>query len=622
MTTRVLLPWYILAFAGVLLAQTQTATLRGLVQDATGSGVPDSKINITNVSTGVTRQTASGHDGRYAVPFLLPGTYSVTVEKQGFRRYMQSNVKLDVGQVMALNVSLEVGDVATSVEVSAVAPPLSTADSTVQTSISNKSITDLPLNGRLVLNLAATVPGVYTGVSSASGQNDNYTPQVGGGRIMTSEAMVDGAPLSVADPTGGARVMGGLPPSPDAVMEFAVQINGFPAEYGRTGGGVINIATKAGTNALHGTAREFMRNSALDANNFFANKNGVKLQSFKRNQYGFSLGGPVYLPHVYDGKNRTFFFVDLERTNERSPASATTTLPIDAWKSGDFSQLLNYRGAPVTLYDPLTTRSDGNGGWTRDAFPGNRIPVNRMNPVALKIIPYWPSPNRPSANSYTPLNNWFNSGTSSVDTSNLTVRADHTWTQSWRSYWRMNRSRYHIAPVQLVGGGPSDYASDNVRPRWNGVWDNTIILNPSTTVNLRLNATRWEYDLFPTTMGFDSDTLGLPSYLRSQSSAEWPHFPSIAVGGVASRGGGGGLTWLSNSGNAAGSLTKVTGKHTIKTGMEYRKFFLNFFQPSNPNGAFNFSDGWTRRDPYTYRDTEGFGFASFLLGIPSGARIG
>lgn len=617
---RLLLPLVAMVYAASLIAQTQTGRLQGLVTDSTGAAVPNAGIEVADATTGGLRKTDSNAEGRYAV-VLLPGTYAVTITKTGFRRSTHSSVKLDVGQVLDVNVSLEVGDVATTVDVSAAAPPLATADSIVQTSIGSRSIRDLPLNGRLVLNLAATVPGVFTGTSSASGQNDNYTPQIGGGRMMTSEAILDGAPLSVADPTGGARVMGGLPPSPDAVQEFAVQINGLPAQYGRMGGGVINIATKSGTNALHGTVREFVRNSALDANDFFSNKNGVKLRSFKRNQYGFSTGGPAYIPHVYNGRNRTFFFVDLERTNERSPSSATTTLPMAEWRQGDFSNLLNFRGVPITIYDPLTTRPDGAGGWTRDAFPGNRIPIGRMNPVSLKILPYYPEPNRSSTNQYTPLNNWFNSGTTVVDTSNLTIRADHNWSQSWRSYWRVNRSRYHIAPLQLVGGNAADVSSDNVRPRWNGVWDNTVIINPTTTVDVSFNVTRWEYDLFPTSMGFNSDTLGLPAALRLQSSAEWPHFPGVSVSGVVGRGGGGGLTWLSNSGNIAASLTKVAGAHTIKAGMEYRKFFLNFFQPSAPNGSFSFSDDWTRRDPFTFSDSQGFGFATFLLGTLSGGSL-
>jgi hypothetical protein len=623
LSSRRMVPILTLLVAGFVHAQTSTATLQGHVEDSSSAKIPGAQIQITNVNTAATRQASTDADGEYVVPFLPPGQYTLAVEKPGFRRFTQTNVTLRVGQTLALNVTMQLGDVTTAVEVSAAAPPLSTSDSTVQTSISAKSITDLPLNGRLVLNLAATVPGVYTGVSSASGQNDNYTPQIGGGRIASSETLVDGAPLSVADPTGGARVMGGLPPSPDAVQEFTVQVNGLPAEYGRIGGGVLNIATRSGTNALHGTAREFLRNSAFDANNFFANKNGVPLQSFKRNQYGFSLGGPVYLPKIYNGKNRTFFFVDLERTNERSPVSATTTLPLDAWKTGDFSQLRNFNGAPITIYDPLTSQPNGTGGFTRSAFPGNRIPANRINPVAANVIPYWPEPNRPSTNPYTPLNNWYNSGSSPVDTSNLTLRADHSWTQAWRSYWRMNRSTYHIAPTQLVGGGPADYASDNIRPRYNGVWDNTIIVNPTTTVNLRANVTRWEYDLYPTTMGFNSDTLGFPHYLSAQSAGEWSHFPGINVSGLAGRGGGGGLNWLSNSGDIDGSITKIVGKHTIKTGLQYRKFFLNFFQPwgQGPNGGFSFSDDWTRSDPFTYNDTQGFGFASFLLGTPSSGEL-
>lgn len=622
MSSRVA-PVLALLIAASLSGQTSSGTLQGTVEDSTGAVVPSAKIIVTHINTDISREVTSNADGRFVIPMLVPGDYSMSVQKEGFRKTTRDRVKLDVGQTLSLTFQLQVGDIATSIAVEATTPPLSTSDSIVQTSISSQSITDLPLNGRLVLNLAATVPGVYTGVSSASGQNDNYTPQIGGGRMMSSEAMVDGSPLSVADPTGGARVMGGLPPSPDAVQEFAVQISGFPAEYGRTGGGILNIVTRQGTNALHGTAREFLRNSVMDANDFFSNKNGVALQSFKRNQFGFSVGGPVLIPHLYNGRNRTFFFVDDEITKERTPSTVTTTLPTSDWKQGDFSSLLNFRGVPITIYDPLTTHSDGQGGWTRDPIAGNRIASSRINPVAQKLLPYWPDPNRTSSNPYQALNNWYNSGASSLDTSNLTVRADHSMTSKWNSYWRFNRSTYHIAPLQLVGGNAADGASDNKRPRYNGVWDNTIILNPSTTANVRVTATRWEYDLLPTTMGFNSDTLGFPSYLREQAAGEWQHFPGFGIDGVAYRGGGGGLNWLSNSGSLSASLTKVTGKHNIKTGMEYRKYWLNFFQPwgAGPNGGFNFGDDWTRRDPYTYNDSQGFGFATFLLGTVSSGEL-
>jgi hypothetical protein len=618
MSSRILVLVLALALAGVLCAQTSQATLQGVVQDPTGAAVPGAKVTVTNVSTGVVREITSGPDGRYTIGFLFPGSYRLTVEHTGFRRFEQTGINLDVEQTLTANPELQVGDVTTAVQVTAAAPPLATSDATVGTTVGNESITDLPLNGRLVVALAAIVPGVYTGVSSASVQNNNYTPQIGGGRIMTSETTLDGAPLSVIDPTGGARVMGGLPPSPDAVQEFTVEINNVPAEYGRLGGGVINIATKSGTNGVHGTVREFFRNSALDANDFFANKYGEPLLSFHRNQFGVSVGGPVYIPRVYHGKNRTFFFVDDDITRQSSPATTTTTMPIDAWRSGNFSSLLNYQGQPITIYDPLTTQANGSGGYTRTPFPGNIIPAGRISPVALNILPFWPEPNSASTNQFQPTNNFYGAGKAVLNASNLTIRVDQNWSDAWRSYWRLNYSTLNEPAAQTTGSA-AEAAYATVNPRWNGVWDNTIVVNPTTTIDLRANVSRWTYDLTPTTVGFNSDKLGLPSYLSAEAAQNWLNFPGVGVSGVWGMGGGGGVFWHSNSGNPSASLTKITGKHTIKAGGEYRKYWLNFYQPwgAGPNGGFNFDSTWTQQDPFAYSSTGGFGFGSFLLGVPT-----
>lgn len=618
MPSRVIVPMLALVFVAVLLGQSSQATLQGTVQDHTGAAVPNADVMVKNVNTGVTREVKTTLDGHYAIPFLFPGEYTVTAEQKGFHRFTQSGVRLEVQQTLTLNMQLEVGDVATSIDVTAAAAPLATSDATVGTTVSTQSITDLPLNGRLVVSLAAIVPGVYTGVSSASSQNNNYTPAIGGGRLSSSEAMLDGAPLSVIDPTGGARVMGGLPPSPDAVQEFTVSINDVRAEYGRTGGGIMNIATKGGTNALHGTAREFFRNSAMDANDFFNNKYGVPLASFHRNQFGFSAGGPVYIPHSYNGKNRTFFFVDDDITKQSTPASTTTTMPIDAWRNGDFSGLLNYQGQAMSLYDPLTTQATSNGGYMRAAFANNIIPSSRINPIATNLLPYWPEPNSPSTNPFQPLNNFYGAGKAVLNAQNLTIRVDHNWSDAWRSYWRLNRSTLDQPPA-LTTGSVAEAGSHTVNPRWNGVWDNTIIINPTTTIDLRVNISRWTYNLLPTTLGFDSTSLGFPSYLAEEAAKNWQNFPGISVSGLWGMGGGGGLYWHSNSGNPSASLTKVTSKHIIKAGGEYRKFWLNFYQPWGwgPNGGFSFDDTWTRQNPFAYSSTDGFGMASFLMGNPS-----
>ncbi|MCL5744315.1 MAG: carboxypeptidase regulatory-like domain-containing protein, partial [Acidobacteria bacterium] len=619
------MPRYILGvvlaclLAAELHAQTSTATLQGFVRDPSGAGIPEAKVNIRNIRTGVVRELRTSAEGRYVEPFLLPGDYEITVEKTGFRRFTQSGIKLDVQQNLSLNVELVLGEVSTAVEVTGTPPPLATNSATISTTVENKRVVDLPLNGRNLLALSTLVPGVYAAGGSTAAQIDMWSPNVGGGRTATSSVMVDGAPLSVPDPTSGKSSFGGQPPSVDAVEEFTVQVNNLAAEYGRTGGGVINVATKQGTNQLHGTLREFLRNSKMDANNFFSNRAGVPLASFQRNQFGFSLGGPIFLPKIYNGRNRTFFFVDYERQATRTPAVMNTTMPLDKWKQGDFSGLMNSAGKPILIFDPLTTRPNGASSYTRDAFPGNIIPQNRIDPVARNVATYYPSPNMKSVNPFTEVQNFFKTS-KNIDNSNiLTVRVDHDFTSAWRTYVRANWATRYQNAVDFYGNGTTA-ASDFNTPRYAAVWDNTYTLNPTTVVNLRYGFSRFDRLRLPVSIGFDPTTLGFPSYLASEAAKNMLQFPAFGMTGFAGLGGSGIVHWTPNSHNLAVSATKVLSRHTLKAGFEYLKYLLNMFQTNGPDGSFSFGPVWTQRDPVRASTTEGFSVASFLLGLGSGTQ--
>ncbi|MCL5743290.1 MAG: TonB-dependent receptor [Acidobacteria bacterium] len=424
--------------------------------------------------------------------------------------------------------------------------------------------------------------------------------------------------MTSACPTGGINVIGGSPPSPDAVEEFTVQMNSLAAEYGRTGGGVINIATKQGSNHLHGTLREFLRNSAMDANNFFSNRAGVPLTSFRRNQYGFSVGGPVLLPH-YNGRNRTFYFVDYDRSATTSPSRTTTTVPIDAWKQGDFSGLLNSAGKAITIYDPITTQRTSSGSYTRQAFPGNQIPTSRFDPVAQNVLSYWPSPNTASTNPYTPLNNFYDVKPGPDNLYALIVRLDHSVTSAWRTYVRVNRSNDVVDPIDQYGNAASR-TKTMVTDRYNAVWDNTYTLTPTSILGFRLGLTRFQRVSTNWSSGFDSTQLGFPPYLAQHAAEELQFFPGFSVSGIAGLGGSNGaLQWVATDYDPTVSITKVLSKHTLKAGMEYRKIFLNFWQSysGGPNGSFLFDSGWTQQNPAQGSTTAGFGFTSFLLGAVS-----
>jgi hypothetical protein len=600
-------------------AQTSTATIQGVVRDPSGAVTADAHVSVKNVNTGVTVDTRSNPEGRYVVPFLQPGNYEVSVEKSGFRRVVQTGIKLAVQQSLALDLKLDLGQVVSTVEVSATAAPLDTSTQTLQTSVDSKSVTDLPLNTRLVQTIALTVPGVQPAGGAAGGQPDMYSPSIGGGRGMTSELLVDGVPQSVADPTGGARAFGAEPPSVDAVQEFTVQINTLSAEYGRSGGGVISLATKQGTNDLHGTVREFYRNSKLDANDFFSNRATVPLPAYQRHQYGFSLGGPVYIPHVYNGRNRTFFFVDLEELAQGTATTDTATMPIDKWRTGDFSGLETPSGQPITIYDPLTTHPNGSGGYTRDPFPGNIIPANRIDPVAANIMKFFPEPNTASTSPFTPLNNFFKSGKNVLNTSNLTVRFDHSFTSSWRTYLRFNRGLTTNDAPHFIGNAGDPTPASNTNHRYNAVWDHTVSLTPTTILNFRYAVSRFKYAIVPGLI--DPTTLGFPATIKNSTNlyGEPSLFPAIYILDGSAGLGSYGLNWTPTTHLLEGSVTKVVSKHTLQAGLDYRKYFLNFYQTywGGPTGGYVFFSDWTQSNPFGFSPTEGFGWASFLLGIPS-----
>ncbi len=215
--------------------------------------------------------------------------------------------------------------------------------------------------------------------------------------------------------------------------------NSLAAEYGRTGGGVINVATQQGTSALHGSAFEFLRNSQLDANGFFRNRNRTPRGAFQRNQFGGTLGGPILIPKLHDGRNRSFFFFDYQGTRWRSASEFTGTMPLEEWKRGDFSNLRNAPGQLIRIYDPLTTRPDGQGNFIRDQFQNNIIPHSRIDPVARDLMKFFPSPNTTPVNQFTQVNNYFVAGESKSNDDRYDIRLDHNLSAWWR---RMGRARW------------------------------------------------------------------------------------------------------------------------------------------------------------------------------------
>src|SRR6266478_6545440 len=303
----------------VVFGQVATGTIVGVVEDASGSVVPNT-VMVTHTATAETRHNLTNERGAFSFPYVRIGDYSVTVEAQGFKKKTLTGIIVRVDQTVNIRMPLELGAVTESVEVTSAAPLIDTSTSSLGQVVDNKKVVDLPLNGRNVFAL-----GLLAGnTMPMSGMGTNLPFVASGGRFGENDVQLDGIDNNTAATAGAVGAMGiGYTPSVDAVEEFKVKTNNFSAEFGRSAGAIITATTKSGTNALHGSGWEFLRNEKLDANNFFSNAGGVSRQPFKQNQFGFALGGPLEIPKVYHGKNRTFFFGDYEGKRRRTSASSS-----------------------------------------------------------------------------------------------------------------------------------------------------------------------------------------------------------------------------------------------------------------------------------------------------------
>lgn len=606
---------------GCLLAQTPTGTIQGIIKDATEAVVPDAKVVITHVETNTTSTLTTDATGRYILPLARPGLYSITVEKAGFRTLRQENIRLDVSQNRSVDLVLQVGAMTQEVRVEAAPPVVDVNTSSVGQVIENKRIMDLPLNGRSVFNLANLTPGVNPTGGGA-------TPGMGGGRNAMSEVQIDG--MTDIAPENNVGINNRMyDPQVDAVQEFSVVVNGLQAEYGRYAGGVINVVTKGGTNELHGTAYEFLRNPWLNANGFINNRNGRKRSGSKQNQYGYTVGGPVYIPHVYDGRNKTFFFNDLQISPTRNTANAQSTVPIQEWRDGNFSNLKTSAGVPIVIYDPQTIRQDPNDSskWIRDPFANNIIPTNRIDPVAKNMLAYYPAANFNPLNPNTQQNNFILTGPSRNEDYRTDTRWDQNWSEKLRMFFRASVSWGSWTDTNGFGTlGTSSGSGPGTNKNTQFALDNAYTISPTLILNVRYGFSRFANTHWPFSDGIDLTKLGFSKEYMAVAAQRGLEFPNVSMGSNLSLSGLGQAGWTRlfqypmNSSLTA-SMTKALSRHTIKWGGEYRRLMINFYQYGFPSGSFNFDRNWTQREINTASSTQGAGFASFLLGLGSGGYM-
>ena len=616
-------------FALALLAQN--ASITGRVTDSSGALVPAARVTAVSVASGVETATQTSEEGYYNLPSLLPGLYNVTVAKEGFQTLRHTGLELAVQQVARLDLTLQVGQLAEAVEVRAQGVILESETATLGQVVQSKQISELPLLGRNTYALAMLVPGVRPsgGVNNlVVDQISTVSYSINGQRANANEFLLDGAPNSAASQNQPV-----LNANPDMVQEFKVETNGYSAEFGRAAGGVFNVVTRSGSNSVHFSLYEFFRNDKLNASDFFANATGKPKPPFKFNQFGGTIGGPVYIPKLYDGRNRTFFFVSTELVRFVQGITFTGTVPRPEQLAGDFSNLRNASGNPVTIYDPLTTQANAAGGFVRTAFPGNRIPANRIDLIAAKLIPYFPAPNT-AGNPVTGVNNYSRTDGNRVNKDAVSYRVDHHFTSSNRFF-----ARYSADDSPFTRAAP--YGRDNpaspgtgpqIFGRRNTVAEDTHIFGPTFLMTLRYSYTRLSNFRAPFSNGFDLTTLGFPSLFASQ--VEPRAFPNISIAGFAIDasipnivvGGSLGATDIIRLGDdthaAQALFSKSLGSHTLRFGGEHRVIRFNNAQSGSNTPVFNFNPAFTQGpNPVQTSATAGFSLASFLLGVPASGSV-
>ena len=602
------------------LAQTATAELSGNVTDSTGAVIANAKVTATNPETGSFREVTTDQGGFYSFTLLQPGTYNLSVEAPGFRKTVQNNLELRVNQRAEVNLQLQLGQVTDTIEVKAAAPLLESQSSSLGTVINTQLTEELPLNGRNFVQLATLAPGVNGTGFSVSGtimsgtRPDDRRPGTeifsNGNREGSNDFLYDGV-----DNNDRLTLSIVLRPGVEAIKEFKVQTNLFSADQGRNSGAVVDVVTKSGTNEWHGSAFEFLRNSAMDARNFF-NRKGTPFPSFRYNQFGGSFGGPVEIPKLYNGRNKTFFFVDYEGFRRNSQQLLTLTVPTLAMRQGDFS------GLPVKIYDPQTTTASGSS-YTRTQFEGNKIPSNRFDPVTAKLVNAYPAPQTSGI-----VNNYVSNMVQLQNWDQGDVRVDHQFTSSDTFFARYSIQHTNTIvpntfppttvagiphPIQL--GNEDSFAGTSATPVQQAVADYTHIFGPHLINDLRVGFNRFRVD-YTQAGATPNEPLGVELGVKNANpNALQTAVPIFSPANYAGIGQSRSLPILrrENTFEELDNVTWTRSSHTLKFGVDVRRRQITEYQTNRGNGRFNFSTGFTAQPGVNSGDS----IASFLLGYPT-----
>ncbi len=588
-------------------AQITTADIVGTVTDATGGVLPGVRIMVQNLATQAIHTAVSDRTGNYLVTLLPVGRYSVRAEAPGFKAWTVPEVALAVGDRLRLDVHLEVGPIEQSVEVTAQTPALQSDSSSLGSLVNERAVQDLPLNGRNLIRLAQLAAGANEGTTNtlSSGNRPDDRRRTSAVSVNGQDSVLNNYLIDGMD--NNERFIGTIivRPSIDALAEFKVQTNLYSAELGRTAGGVINVVTKSGTNGFHGSLFEFFRNEKVDAKNLFAGPGPTP--AFRQNQFGGSLGGPVR-------KNRTFFFGDYEGFRLRQGLTFASTVPTLAMRQGNFAGI-------NPIFDPSTTRADPSrpGVSLRDRFPQDQIPANRMDPVAIKMIQLYPTPQSPRL-----VRNFTHSPAKKQRDDTFDGKIDHRFSERDSVFGRYSFNDTntflppHLPPVgDINAGGDSGQFAGSTLQRAQSLHLNYVhTFRPNLLLELKAAYSRYAINTLPPNYGknvdeqlgikganFDLDSSGLTQTIISgfRSLGDSNFIPIIIKNNVF---------------QYVGSLTYVRSGHNVKLGGDVRRRQLSPFQSPQPRGQFTFNANFTN-DPSGAVAGSGNAMASFLLGLPS-----
>jgi hypothetical protein len=608
----------LLAVASGAAAQEFRATVKGQVVDSSQAALPGATVTVRNQETGEVATATTNNEGNYTVPFLRPGLYTVSVEMSGFQKYNRTDMRLAVSQVATINAQLAIGGVTESVDVSAEAPLLETSNANRGTVIDQARIAELPLQSRSPMALAVLVAGVnYNAEAIYLRPFDNgalASWSMNGGANSNNEFLLDGVPNNA---NTGINNIAYVPPA-EAVQEMNIATNSYDAQYGRTAGGVVNMSLKSGTNSFHGVVYDFMRRKALAANSFLLNSRNSPRTDQYIDQYGFSVDGPVW-------KNKTFFLFTGEKYREGTPAPLFSTVPTPAFKNGDFSNLVDASGRLITIYDPNTGR-DVNGVWTREPFPGNIIPPERINPTARAIAKYFPDPNNtdPAVAPWQRNLAWAEHFNKDLFW-NWVGKVDHNFGVNDRAFfrWAENERNEIGNRGNAIRSGPAqDGQLPLIRTNRAIVGDWVHIFGAGTVFNLRGGYTYFlEWGHSVDALNFDA-TEFWPASLVQQ-------FPAQALGGMFPRIEVDDFEQLSR-GNSPNrnrnwslqpNVSLTRGAHNIRSGLDMRWINVHNENYNNSGGRVQFNRDFTERTLNSTNVLEGNAFASFLLGAPSEGEV-